>query len=249
MTEWGYLARFWYVSGCWRLDISLRDTDTGLDWIRGADEEIMATQLKYKIIGPIVIPIGILLITALGIVGVGEFVLSVFQGGTKDRFDRPELWLALGGALVILAVLGFVATRPPGTTGILEKDVVLGSRPFYQHDVMTTVQHDVRSGEQGVVTDIAPGYTLYAQSGALATALGQVAGGTDHGKTFAGFIYAKGLAGASSELWIPFEAVMSVYPDTSSAFLSIKGDETEAFGWNVPPESVRRGPSRKPDVL
>ncbi|MBA3275756.1 MAG: hypothetical protein H0T72_08175, partial [Chloroflexia bacterium] len=47
--------------------------------------------------------------------------------------------------------------------------------------------------------------------------------------------------------WIPFEAVMSVYPETRSAFLAIKGDETEHFGWNVPPESVRRGPARRPD--
>jgi hypothetical protein len=74
-------------------------------------------------------------------------------------------------------------------------------------------------------------------------------GATDFGKRFAGFIYAEGLSGASDELWIPVEAVMSVYPETRSALLAIKGDETEYFGWNEPPESLRRRPARKTESL
>jgi hypothetical protein len=36
--------------------------------------------------------------------------------------------------------------------------------------------------------------------------------------------------------------VLAVYPETNSVFLAIKGDETEHFGWNRPPEGLRRGP-------
>ena len=74
--------------------------------------------------------------------------------------------------------------------------------------------------------------------------LGVLPGGNDYGKRFAGFYYATGLYGASKELWVPFEAVLSVYPDTKTAFLAIKGDETEHFGWNIPPENLRRGAPR-----
>jgi hypothetical protein len=45
-------------------------------------------------------------------------------------------------------------------------------------------------------------------------------------------------------MWIPFEAVTAVYPETQSAFLAIKGDEAESFGWTSPPESMTRGESR-----
>ena len=36
-------------------------------------------------------------------------------------------------------------------------------------------------------------------------------------------------------MWIPWEAVYAVYPETGSAFLAAKGDEIEHFGWNLPP--------------
>jgi hypothetical protein len=51
------------------------------------------------------------------------------------------------------------------------------------------------------------------------------------------------LYGANDEMWIPLEAVYAVYPETGSAFLAAKGDEIEHFGWNLPPESFRRGQS------
>ncbi len=206
----------------------------------------MAADFMHKIVRPIVVPIGVVIVTALLIVGFGKSVLGVFDGGTKDRIDRPELWLALGAAIVILLVAGFLATRPAGAIGILEKPIVVGSKPFfdYESSAMHPVTENARTGELGTISDITKGYTLYARSGVLATAEGLLPGGNDHGKTFAGYIYAKGKLGASSELWIPFEAVLNVYPETKSVFLSIKGDETEAFGWNIPPESVRRGPIR-----
>lgn len=189
-------------------------------------------------------PVIVTLVVVGGFALIGESLLALFQpGDTKDRLDRPELWGALALALVIIGGAGFLATRPKGTTGPLEDPVVIGNQPFFE-DPLPPVSTLARTGELGTVADIGPGYTLYAQSGALAEVVGVLPGGSDFGKRFAGFFYATGMHGASDELWIPFEAVMSVYPESKSAFLSIKGDETEHFGWNVPPESVRRGPAR-----
>lgn len=199
---------------------------------------------RQRLIDPFVIPVVIAAITVLGIILMGELLLGLFSpGDTKDRLDRPELWGAVAISAVVLGGAGFLATRPSGTTGPLEKDMIIGSQPFFQ-EPLPPVSQRARTGEPGTIGDIEPGYTLYAQSGALAEVIGVLPGASDFGKKFSGFFYAKGVSGASSELWIPFEAVMSVYPESQSAFLAIKGDETEHFGWNVPPESVRRGPAR-----
>ncbi len=205
----------------------------------------MATQFMHKIVRPIVVPIGVAAVVAALIIGIGSAILALHEPGLKDRFGRPELWVALAASLVVLLVAGLLSMRPAGSMKLLEKPVVLGKTPFFEAGgELREAPVNARSGDKGVVTDIAEGYTLFAQSGALATAIGLVPGGSDHGKTFAGYIYAKGRSSATSELWVPFEAVLDVYPETKSVFLSIKGDETEAFGWNIPPESVRRGPAR-----
>ena len=204
----------------------------------------MGESLKHKWIDPFAIMVGVTAVTLIIIALMGETLLALFQpGDTKDRLDRPELWFALGLGLAIIGICGFVATRPRGTTGPLEEEVVIGDRPFFE-EPLPPVDVRARTGAPGTVLDIGPGYTLYAQSGALAEVIGVLPGGYDFGKYFSGFLYAKGLFGASPELWIPLEAVISVYPETQSAFLAIKGDETEHFGWNVPPENVRRGPAR-----
>lgn len=209
----------------------------------------MATEFTQKIVRPIVFPVAVAAVTGLLIVGFGKSVLAVFGGGTKDRIDRPELWLALGAALVILLAGGLIVTRPSRVLGVLGKPVVFGGTPFFEPSAVAPVGEDARAGEQGTVTDIREGFTLYAGSGALATAIGLLPGGSDHGKTFAGYIYAEARRSARAQLWIPFEAVTSVYPESKSAFLSIRGDEAEAFGWNIPPETVRRGPARHPSEL
>lgn len=207
----------------------------------------MNERLKQKLIDPFVMPLIVIGVTVGLIVMMGEALLALFQpGDTKDRLDRPELWGALLLSLAVIGIAGFLVTRPKGTTGSLEREVVIGSRPFFE-EPLPPVEERARTGPLGRVTDIEPGYTLYAQSGKLAEVIGVLPGGTDYGKRFAGFLYSKGVYGASEELWVPFEAVLAVYPETRSAFLAIKGDETEHFGWNVPPESVRRGPPRRPD--
>ena len=99
-------------------------------------------------------------------------------------------------------------------------------------------------GELGSVADIAEGYTLYAQSGALGRVSGMLPAGVDYGKRFSGMMYAHGIKSAAKEMWIPLEAVTAVYPGSRAAFLAIKGDETEALGWTAPPESMTRGETR-----
>ena len=205
--------------------------------------------MRQRLIDPFIMPLLVIGVTAAMIITVGRTLLGVYQAGdTKDRLDRPELWIALGLALAVIFGMGFLATRPKGTTGILEKDVAIGNRAFFE-EPLPPIDVRARSGPLGTVSDIRPGYTLYAQNGALAKAHGLLPGSTDYGKRFAGFIYAEGVHGASPELWIPIEAVMSVYPETRSAFLAIKGDESEAFGWNTPPESVRLKPALIQDPL
>ena len=80
-------------------------------------------------------------------------------------------------------------------------------------------------------------------AGAVDDALALLPGEEEYGKSRRGILYASGLYGANDEMWIPLEAVYAVYPETGSAFLAAKGDEIEHFGWNLPPESFRRGQS------
>ncbi len=206
----------------------------------------MNERMKRRLVDPFVMPLIVIGVTVGLIVTMGETLLALFQpGDTKDRLDRPELWGALLLSIAIIGIAGFLVTRPQGTTGPLEREVVIGSRPFFE-EPLPPIENRARTGPLGRVSDIEPGYALYAQSGKLADVVGILPGGEDFGKRFAGFIYSKGVYGASEEIWVPFEAVLSVYPETRSAFLAIKGDETEHFGWSVPPESVRRGPPRQP---
>ena len=205
--------------------------------------------VKRHLIDPFIMPLVFIGVLAVIVITIGETLLSMFEPGeTKDRLDRVELWFALGLSLLIIFGLGFLATRPEGTLGPVDRDLAIGNRAIFE-EPLPAVEVRARAGASGTVADITDGYTLYADNGALAEVRGLLPGATDYGKRFQGFIYARGLSGASSELWIPVEAVMSVYPETKSAFLAIKGDETEHYGWNVPPESMRRAPARKVDHL
>ncbi|MGB3328394.1 MAG: hypothetical protein WBA46_05515 [Thermomicrobiales bacterium] len=198
-------------------------------------------QIKRKFIDPLVVLIAMFGLAGLLIVGIGETVLSFHEpGGVKDRFGRPELWVALGAALLVIAVCAFVATRPR-TGSRLEQPLAIGSTPMLSSGDSYTakpVPAEARVGAQGTVDDIAEGFTLYALSGPIAQVVDKVPGGTDRGKTFAGFLHARGIGGASNHMWVPYEAVTEVYPQARTAFLSIRGDEIESFGWTTPPRTA-----------
>ena len=205
--------------------------------------------IKRHLIDPFILPIALAVVLAIIVISVGETLLALFQpGDTKDRLDRPELWFALGLATLIIFGLAFLASRPKGTMGPLDREVAVGKRPIFEES-LPPVDQQVRQGPRGTVDDLEEGYTLYADSGAIATVRGLLPGAVDQGRQFRGFIYANGVKGVADELWIPIEAVMSVYPEGRAAFLAIKGDEMEAFGWDEPPESMRRTPARKANQL
>lgn len=210
----------------------------------------MSDRIKQKLIDPFVIPVAVIGVLIAIIIFVGETLLAVVtEGTTKDRLDRPELWLAVGAMALIIFGFGFLASRPDDALPVLNKPVMVGGDRAFFDPLRPPLDEQLRQGETGAIADIQPGFTLYAQSGALARVLGTLPGGNDYGKQFAGFFYASGLFGASKELWVPFEAVISVYPQTKTAFLAIKGDETEHFGWNLPPENLRRGAPRVTEEL
>lgn len=199
---------------------------------------------RRKLIDPFIMPVVIIAIIWFSLMGLGKVYLAVFEEDKGvDRIDRTELWIGIVILVGIMGLMAFLASRPAGTMGPLDEDVTVGSRPFFDQS-LPKVEENVRAGALGTVEDVKPGYRLYASNGEMGTVLGTMPGGVDYGKRFSGFIHAEGVRGVSDELWIPFEAVSAVYPESQAAFLAIKGDETESFGWNTPPEFVSRGPAK-----
>jgi hypothetical protein len=207
----------------------------------------VSAQFERRIIRPLAVPIGIFIVAAAIIIAIGESLLGLFKEGRSD-LARPELYFAVVLALAILGVGAFLATRPVGTLGPLDRELAIGHKPMFA-PMPPPVDLAARNGPAGTVADLASGYVLYARNGALAQVIDVLRGVEEHGRVRSGLIYAQGMHGASDELWIPIEAVSAVYPETHSAFLAIKGDETEAFGWNRPPLSFSRQPHPEPPRL
>ncbi len=197
---------------------------------------LMPAKLYRNWVLPGIVPVGVIVATIAIIILVGKTLLSVFEHG-KPEVERLELYIAVGGALLILGGSAFLATRPPGTLGPLDQELAIGKRPMLA-EPLPPVDVLARRGPMGTVDDIDRGYALYARNGQLAVAqdlLKGVPGEASHLRK--GFIYAQGVFGANDQIWIPIEAVSAVYPETRSAFLAIAGDEIEAYGWQKPPAS------------
>ena len=185
---------------------------------------------------PGIVPVGVIVVTLAIIIVVGEILLSVYEHGTPE-LERLDLYIATGGAILILGVSAFLATRPAGALGPLDQELAFGKRPMLA-EPLPPVDVSARRGALGTIDDIERGYALYARNGQLAVAqdlLKGVPGEVSHLRK--GFIYAQGVHGANDQIWIPIEAVSAVYPETRSAFLAIAGDEIEAYGWQKPPAS------------
>jgi hypothetical protein len=189
-----------------------------------------------------------IVITAALITLVGEALLNLFDADAKE-IERPELWIAVAFALAILGVAGFLATRPAGTLGKLDQQLMFGKKPLLAQ-AMPPVDVAARRGLVGTTGDIVPGYALYARNGQIGIAREVMADVADEfGHHRRGFIYAQGVHGANDEMWIPIEAVSAVYPETHSAFLAIAGDEIEAYGWDNPPASFNLRRRREENKL
>src|SRR5918997_1639079 len=200
---------------------------------------------------PAIVFILVAAVVAFLIVGIGQLLLALHPemgereisgfASTVQEFIRPDLLTALGLSLVVLFG-GAILSRPRGEPQKLDEPVAVGERPFFAPvEPPPTDEEATRRGPLGTWADIQPGFTLYARNGALAKVVAVLPPEEEYGKTRRGILYASGLYGANDEMWIPLEAIYAVYPETSSGFLAAKGDEIEHFGWNLPPESFRRG--------
>ncbi|MFT4036712.1 MAG: hypothetical protein QM692_00925 [Thermomicrobiales bacterium] len=195
-------------------------------------------------------------VVAAIILFIGNTLLALHPGGSaealhveyappdlttmREEFLRPDLMAAFALSLLVLLV-GAVLARPRSEPGFLDHEVAIGEKSMFTPVAPppTDVEATQR-GPRGTWSEIAPGYTLYAQNGPLAKVIAVLPGESEYGKTRRGLLYGSGLFGANEEMWIPVEAVYAVFPETGSAFLAAKGDEIEHFGWNRPPESFRR---------
>jgi hypothetical protein len=198
------------------------------------------------ILRPLFVFLLIALIVAAIILTIGNTLLHLHPGEIGGSgigvFLRPELLTAFGLSLVILFG-GALLSRPPAEPHRIDEPVAVGERPFFAPVVPpSTDEEATRRGPRGTWADVQPGFTLYARNGPLAKVVAVLPAEEEYGKTRRGVLYASGLYGANDEMWIPVEAVYAVYPETQSAFLAVKGDEIEHFGWNLPPESFRRTP-------
>ena len=194
-------------------------------------------------------------VVAAIILFIGNTLLALHPGGEEalhveyappdlttipEEFLRPDLMAAFLLSLLLLVICAVLA-RPRTEPGFLDHEVAIGEKSMFapvappETDLEAT-----QRGPRGTWSDIAPGYTLYAQNGPLGKVIAALPGESEYGRVRRGIIYASGLFGANEEMWIPVEAVYAVYPETASAFLAAKGDEIEHFGWNRPPESFRR---------
>lgn len=201
----------------------------------------MVSRLMRRLVSPAVLFLGVAAVVAALIIGIGEALIGLHPSDPPSELARPDLWVALAAAAAVLAVCAFLASRPQGSLGLLDREVAVGSRPMFAPEP-PPLDVSMRRGATGSVADLGEGFTLYARNGPLARVLGVLPGEEEYGRRRRGIIYASGLYGASDELWIPVEAVLAVYPETRSAFLAVKGDETEHFGWNRAPASFRRTP-------
>ena len=167
-----------------------------------------------------------------------------FRGSpaTVQEFVRPELLMALGLSLVVLFG-GAVLSGPDASRGHSMSRSLSASVPSSPRHTTTDRRGVDQARPARNLGGHRTGFTLYARNGALAKVIALLPAEDEYGKSRRGIVYASGLYGANDEMWIPLEAVYAVYPETGSAFLAAKGDEIEHFGWNLPPESFRRGQS------
>ncbi len=148
----------------------------------------MGAQFGRRIIQPLVVPLGIFVVAAVIIIVIGQALIGLFEHG-RPELERPELYFATVLSLLILGVCGFLATRPEGSLGPLDRDLAIGSKPMFA-PVLPPVDIAARNSVPGTVADLAPGFVLYARSGALAHVIDVLKGVEEHGRVRNGLIYA-----------------------------------------------------------
>jgi hypothetical protein len=203
----------------------------------------MAGGFGYHIVRPVAVFVGALVAVVVIILAIGNLLIGlhpddIVHGNLASEWLRADLLVATLIAVAVLFGCAYLA-RPAAQPDALDAPRVIGKTDFDAPAPMPAAP-TTRRGMPGTVGDIREGFTLYAQNGALATVVGMLPGEEEYGRRRRGIIFASGLYGANEEMWIPVEAVMSVWPETGAVFLAAKGDEMEHFGWNRPPASFRR---------
>lgn len=210
----------------------------------------MGRYFAVRWIQPLVVALLAVSVTGIFVFLIGRLLLHFADHTITAELERKELWIGLVLTVGVLAVASFFATRPAGALGPLDRETAIGRRPMSGELPTTSVRPlSADYGPEGAISDLASGYTLYARNGALAETLDVLKSVEDIGGVERTLIYARGVKGAREELWIPIEAVSAVFPDSRSAFLAVAGDETEAFGWNRPPDSFSRKERKKETPL
>lgn len=202
----------------------------------------MLENVYYHFMRPAIVALVAAVLTGGLIFLIGESLLKASEQVVDQEYERKVLWLGVALTVGILTVAGLLTKIPAGKLGLLDDEVAIGSKPMFPAPTqLTPLDPYLVYGPAGAVADLGRGYTLYAASGALAQVLNVLNSVEDFNSTPRTLIYAEGLNGVNPELWIPVEAVTRVYPETKTAFLAIRGDEVEPFGWHNPPASwVRR---------
>jgi len=196
--------------------------------------------IGVRLVRPLVVSLTAVAIAAALIIAIGQLLLNLHDTSVTEEVRRQELWIGVALAIGILLVAAFLASRPEGALGPLDRDVAIGGQPMSGEISVGPANPLARHGMAGTIEDLASGYTLYARNGALAEVVDVMKSVEDVGQVSRTLMFARGLYGVDTDLWIPIEAVSAVYPESRSAFLAIAGDEIEALGWGRPPLSFQR---------
>ncbi len=205
----------------------------------------MARGFAHWVIRPVAVFVGVTVVVVAIVLAIGYTLLGlhpheIIPGNFRSEWVRQDLIAAVAASLVVLFGCSWLA-RPKAGPDVLDNELVIGSKEFWDDSSLAPARASYFTGEQGTARDIKPGFKVFATAGQLGTVLGLLPGEDEYGKRRRGLLYVKGSHGANEEMWIPVEAVMGVWPGTQSVLLAAKGDEMEHFGWTNPPESFVRG--------
>ncbi|HEV2529876.1 MAG TPA: hypothetical protein VGT61_15640 [Thermomicrobiales bacterium] len=169
------------------------------------------------------------------VVGYGEALLAVVDHSIeKNSLARPEIWVAVIPAAIIVILATLIAYSPAGRFGFLEKQTLFGKEPLFA-PAAPGPSVLAKRGVTGRASDVAAGWSLYANDVPLGRVVGIVPGRRGEGA----FLFTNGFAGQPRQIWVPMDAVNEVYPETRSAFLRMRGLDAAAYGWTTMPESVK----------
>ena len=141
----------------------------------------MTFNFARDIVRPVIVPVVGFVVAATVIITIGEILLRLYDHSVLDELRRRELWFGVFLALAVLGVATAIVLKPsnPKKPDVLDREVVIGHHPMFESNDVTPVDDSLRSGDRGSVADISEGYRLFARSGELARAIGQIPGTTE----------------------------------------------------------------------